>query len=387
MTKKRIKPLPYPVYFFVMVFLAVGGVADSLYLSFSHYRNYTDMTYQSFCAISKAMNCDTVSQSSYSIFWGVPWAIWGLVGYLFLLLLLSQAFHAGTTKKRIWTIVFLLSLVFCFISIVLAIISTFYIHSYCIMCVLSFAINFFLLYFSWIIRKRFGAVTLFGEFKEDVRYLWINKKTSLWLFGPFIFGALLIIAFFPKYWIFKSPPTHASMTVGVTKDGHPWIGAENPLLTITEFTDYQCFQCKKMHFYIRRLIMDNPGKIRLIHRHYPLDHKYNFAVRDAFHVGSGDFALLAIYATMKGKFWEMNDLLFNIQIQGGSVRIKDIADQLGLDFKELARSLYDKKILDALRIDLWEGFKLGITATPSYVVNGNVYKGQIPPEIISEALR
>ncbi|MBU3949567.1 MAG: hypothetical protein KJ826_15285 [Proteobacteria bacterium] len=44
---------------------------------------YTDIGYESFCAISKAINCDTVSQSPYSVFLGVPLAIWGVAGYCF----------------------------------------------------------------------------------------------------------------------------------------------------------------------------------------------------------------------------------------------------------------------------------------------------------------
>lgn len=385
--KKPIKPLPFFVYFSVVAFLALAGFWDSVYLAWSHYRNYTDMAYQSFCAISKAINCDTVSQSLYSIFGGVPWAVWGLMAYGFLILLLVQAFHARATQKRMWTIIFLLSFIFSGISISLAIVSTVYIHSYCIMCVLSFAINFLLLYFSWIIRKRFGAQKFIGDMKEDLHYVLVNKKTSLWLYAPFICCSVLIIIFFPKYWVFKSLPSHSSLTVGITQDGHPWIGAEQPVLEITEFTDYQCFQCKKMHFYLRQLIQEHPDEIRLIHRHYPLDHKYNFAVKDAFHVGSGDFALLAIYAATKGKFWEMNDLLYNVQTRRGSVKIKDLADKVGLNFKELSRSLYDKTLLTKLRIDLWEGNKLGITGTPAYVIDGKVYKGQIPPEIISAALK
>jgi protein-disulfide isomerase len=118
-----------------------------------------------------------------------------------------------------------------------------------------------------------------------------------------------------------------------------------------------------------------------------LDNKYNFVVKEAFHVGSGDFALLAIYAATKGKFWEMNDLLFNIQVKEGSVKIKELADKVGLDFKELSGSLRSKAIMNTLRIDLWEGFKLGITGTPSYVIDGKVYKGQIPPEIIQEVIQ
>ena len=103
------------------------------------------------------------------------------------------------------------------------------------------------------------------------------------------------------------------MPSGVNDEGHPWIGAENPELTIEEFTDYQCFQCKKMHFFLRRLVAQHPDKIRLVHRNYPLDHELNpIVVSQPYHVGSGKMALVANAAGISGKFWEMNDLLFGL---------------------------------------------------------------------------
>jgi uncharacterized membrane protein len=80
---KRIDPLPFPIYFWTIFFLIIAGLANATYLSISHYRVYTDIGYRSFCAISKAINCDTVSQSPYSIFLGLPVPIWGIIGYLF----------------------------------------------------------------------------------------------------------------------------------------------------------------------------------------------------------------------------------------------------------------------------------------------------------------
>jgi protein-disulfide isomerase len=300
--------------------------------------------------------------------------------------LLPLLWGCRSEKKRIWTILFAIAAIFSAISISLATVSTLYIHSYCIMCVLSFGINFLILYFSWLIRNRYEVNRFLNDLKEDALYLWKIKMKSGIIFFPFFCCVILFFFFFPRYWEFKTPASYSALPVGITQDGHPWTGAQHPVLEIMEYTDYQCFQCKKMHFYLRQIIMENPDKIRLIHRHYPLDNKYNFAVKEAFHVGSGELALLAIYASTKGKFWEMNDLLFNLHIKEGSIKVKDLADKVGLDFPELIRSLHSKSILNALRIDLWEGYKLGITGTPSYVINGKVYKGQIPPEILNSVI-
>jgi len=96
--EKQINPLPFPVYFWVVALLAASGLADSIYLAVSHYRVYTDIAYSSFCAISKAINCDTVSQSVYSILYGAPIPVWGSIGYTFLLLILAIRPEKGSQR-------------------------------------------------------------------------------------------------------------------------------------------------------------------------------------------------------------------------------------------------------------------------------------------------
>ena len=385
--KKQIIPLPFVVYFSTTAILIFCGLADSIYLTISHYRNYTDLAYKSFCAVSKALNCDTVAQSPYSVFSGVPLAVWGVIGYSFLSLVLVFIWGKRDEKKRIWTLLYVFSIIFSIISIVLAIASTVYIHSYCIMCVGIFGINFLLMYFTWLIRKRYGVSSFIEELKQDSKYFWKVKKKSAVFFLPFIVCVIAVIIFFPHYWEFKAPVGYYKLTVGITDDGHPWIGAEHPVLEITEFTDYLCFPCNKMHFYLRQLIMENPGKIRLIHRHFPMDHKYNFTVRAPFYEGTGELALVAIYATTKGKFLEMNDLLFSLARKRKPIKIKELADKIKLNYRELRASLHNKEILDMLGIDIWDGYKMGITGTPVYIIDGKLYQGQIPAEIFKEVIK
>ena len=138
---KSIQPLPFTVYYSTVVFLTLVGIIVSLYLSYSHYRVYTDIGYKSFCAISKAINCDTVSQSAYAVFLGLPVAVWGILGYTFFLLFLLIARNKDAGNNRVWTLLFLIAAAFTLYSIVLAAISTFYIHSYCIMCLVLYAVK------------------------------------------------------------------------------------------------------------------------------------------------------------------------------------------------------------------------------------------------------
>ncbi|MCI5119290.1 MAG: vitamin K epoxide reductase, partial [Candidatus Electrothrix sp. LOE1_4_5] len=69
-------------YWLAALFFATAGLLIALYSAHSHYQNYTDPLYSSFCAISKSINCDTVAQSPWSIMFNIPVAWWGVLFYL-----------------------------------------------------------------------------------------------------------------------------------------------------------------------------------------------------------------------------------------------------------------------------------------------------------------
>ncbi len=383
---KQIIPFPFPVYFWTVAFLAFSGLADSLYLSISHYRVYTDIAYESFCAISRSINCDTVSQSPYSISIGLPVPVWGIIGYAFFMLLLPFAWSKEAQKQRLWRILFCIALAFSIYSIILAYISTFYIHSYCMMCIVSFGINFLLLYYTWMVRRRFDKSGIIKGVILDIGFLREKKKKTIPIFLSTLCVIIFLLISFPSYWKYSPPVLSKSVLSGITDFGHPWIGAENPEIEITEFSDYQCFQCKKMHFFLRKLIDKNPDKIRLIHRHFPMDHKYNPIVKEKFHVGSGTMAVFAEYAQTRGKFWKMNDELFAIAGSSNVINIKELAEKVGLDYRALSQSPKNRVIRYKVKHDIAIGMNLGIKGTPGYVIGGTVYFGHIPSEILSRVL-
>jgi uncharacterized membrane protein/protein-disulfide isomerase len=384
---KNINPLPFRVYFGTVFLLGLAGLADSIYLSLSHYRVYTDIGYRSFCAISKAINCDTVSQSPYSILLNVPVPIWGIVGYVLFLTVALMAASRAAERQRLWPLLILISLGFCIYSIILALISTFVIHSYCIMCIVVYAINFLLLYYIWLTRNRFKNERFFSGFKKDVIFFWMKRKITLPVLAVFVAGFIILINFMPAYWQLELPPPVAAIPTGITQQGHPWIGAEHPRLIITEFTDYQCFQCKKMHYFIRQLIARYPDKIRLVHRHFPMDHKFNPIVKERFHVGSGKMALLAISAATENHFWQMNDALFEIAGNHRNIEIKELAQKIGMDYRKMALGLNDRIHRSRLQHDIISGLKLNITGTPAFLIGEEVYLAQIPPQIIEDAIK
>jgi uncharacterized membrane protein/predicted DsbA family dithiol-disulfide isomerase len=369
-----------------VVLLALSGVLTSVYLAVSHYRVYADIGYKSFCAISRSINCDTVSQSPYSIFLGVPVPVWGIIGYTFFLLFLPIAWKHRDEKRPIWTILFIVSLGFSAYSVVLALISSLIIHSYCVMCILSYAISFMLLFFTYLIRKRYGLQGLAGNLKRDLSCLRNDKRQCLALFVPFSLALTGILFFFPVYWSFDHQVFSAKIPHGMTAEGHPWIGAVNPKLEITAFSDYRCFQCKKMHFYLRQILAEYPERIKVIHRHFPMDHKVNPLLKAPEHIGSGNLAMLAISAAIENRFWQMNDILYRVAWENPEIDVKKLARDVGLDEQKLTRTFLRRKVHYRLKKDILDGIKMGVRGTPTFVIDGKIYQGQIPPQILKSAL-
>jgi protein-disulfide isomerase len=183
------------------------------------------------------------------------------------------------------------------------------------------------------------------------------------------------------------PGISSEIATGMTEDYHPWIGAETPTLTIEEYSDYQCFQCYKMHFMLRRLMTRYPDKIRLIHRHFPMDKTVNeIIVPTPFHIGAGKMALMAIYASTQKKFWQTNDALFELGRDKKTFNTRILADKTGLTAGALAAATRDQTLRKFLQNDIREGMLLGITGTPSFVIDGQVYPGAIPAEILKKAI-
>ncbi|HUT77263.1 MAG TPA: vitamin K epoxide reductase family protein, partial [Polyangia bacterium] len=80
-----------------ILILALAGVATSMELTRIHYLTHTDPSFHSVCAVSETVNCETVAQSPYSVFLGLPISIWGMVAFLAFAVLAGW----GLTRRRL----------------------------------------------------------------------------------------------------------------------------------------------------------------------------------------------------------------------------------------------------------------------------------------------
>lgn len=378
--KDKTARLSYRFYFIPTLIIAVLGAVNSLYLAYTHYKNYTDIGYVSFCAISRTVNCDTVSQSPWSIFWNVPLALWGFLGYLLFIVLLLPTRTDSPISRPLWSLLFLTALCFSSVALVLGYISSIKINSYCILCILSYTISFALLLYTWIVRRRFNHGPLWVNIKKSAACIKENSVLQISLACLFLL-AVGYKTFLPHYWLFEFASADKTLVAsGISEEGNPWIGARDPQLIIEELSDYQCFQCYKAHFALRKIVEQYPEKIRLIHRHYPLDHEFNPVVTpQPFHVGSGRLALMAIAAAKQNKFWEVNDYIFQeLRRKRSAFDLEVVAKHVGLDFEKLNKDFVSQSSHQILEEDIKKGLRHNMTSTPSFLVNGKFYHGMLP---------
>lgn len=380
--------LPYPIYFWQVTGYSLLGLSTSVYLAYIHYQNYTNLSFSSFCAITQAVNCDTVAQSPLSIFLGLPVALWGGFAYLLFLMLLAPLRKFKDKNFPAWSLITVLAVLASCVSVYLAVLSAIRIHSWCVLCLVTYAANFLMAFTSWITFRRFSETAFITSIVPAFKLLFSTTLVKLGI--PLLVTSVLITRLsLPSYWIQNLDIIDNNVATGVTDEGYPWIGARTPLLVIEEFTDYQCFQCSKVHLFLRQLINQHPEHIRLVHHHYPLDHEFNKIIAPTpFHIGSGRLALIAIVAAKHGVFWSVNDTLYKAsRSEKQSIDIKPFAKLIGIRTEELAAEMFASKTLNHLQQDILEGLRNKITGTPSFVINGKVYEKTIPPDLLRDIIK
>ncbi len=368
-----------------LVFCTLGASlsADLLRL---HVKVHTDPAYHSYCAISEWANCETVAASEYAVFAGLPVALWALAAYLAMGALAVWGLRRPLTPPC-WPfgMLFWMSAFSSALSVYLGALSHFVIESVCVVCMGVYLVSFALMGLAYKELRRLELGPL-KALAAEIR-AWSARPLPLSLFGTVVMAALVVFwVAVPAYWRVEASTGHGGLAVGVTEEGHPWIGARKPKLVITEFSDYQCPHCRLGHHTMKQLIREHPDKVRLVHRHYPLDQECNQQLMRPFHLHACAYARMAFCGQKQNLFWEVNDYLFAKGRRQNAVTPKELAAELKLDARKLVTCLKGGEAAKAVKSDLDAGRALGIRGTPTFVVQGRIYPGRVPEEVLRAAL-
>jgi len=151
----------------------------------------------------------------------------------------------------------------------------------------------------------------------------------------------------------------ASERAPVNAENCPTLG-KGPV-TLIEFSDYQCPHCAAALAPLEHLVeQDRKGQARLCSKYFPF----------AQHPRARVAAACAEYARSKGKFWELNALLFANQEALEDENLKAYAKQVGLDGEDMLKQVYAGKFDAQVEKNRREGMVAGVESTPTIFVDG-----------------
>lgn len=163
----------------------------------------------------------------------------------------------------------------------------------------------------------------------------------------------------------------------------PSLGDPNAPITIVEYSDFECPFCARFvtgaYPLIKSKYIDS-GQVRIIFKDYPLDSVHPLAIPTA--------VLANCVAAEFGNeaFFAYHDQVFLQQPALSNGNIRTWASDLGLSDAQIAACLEDSSMVDEILADRTEGSSLGITGTPSFVVNGELLIGAQPYAVFEQSI-
>lgn len=151
-----------------------------------------------------------------------------------------------------------------------------------------------------------------------------------------------------------------SPSFSIATDDQPVKGNAKALVTIVEFTDFECPSCARQHPVLERIVSEFGDRVRLVVRDFPLSQ----------HANARKAAEAAEAAREQGKYWEYASVLFRNQSALGVDKLRQYATEVGLDRARFDASLESGKFSDKVQRDVIDGRKLGINGTPTLYING-----------------
>jgi protein-disulfide isomerase len=174
----------------------------------------------------------------------------------------------------------------------------------------------------------------------------------------------------------NNPPADTAAEAGAPRrydiptEGFPSTGPKDALITVVEFSDFQCPYCEKWHSQVyEQLMAAYPGKIRLVYRNLPLTQ---------IHPQSMNSAEAALCAGDQDAYWQFHDKLFeNYQALNDDL-YASLASDLGLDTTAFKTCMTGHKYKAEIEADMQFAIDLGVQSTPTFFINGLAIVGAQP---------
>lgn len=165
----------------------------------------------------------------------------------------------------------------------------------------------------------------------------------------------------------RRPGPDPSKRYKVTPDDRPGLGANEALVTIVLFSDFQCPYCARIGPVMHDLVERNDD-VRVVFRNFPLGN----------HKQARPAAKAALAAGRQGQFWEMHDLLFSRRKEIPELARDNftvLAVELSLDLDQFAADYRDPTLDQQINEDQRVARRFAVGGTPAGFINGRFIDG------------
>jgi protein-disulfide isomerase len=146
----------------------------------------------------------------------------------------------------------------------------------------------------------------------------------------------------------------------------PSLGEQNARVDIVEFFDPVCDACRAVYPWVKKLMDENPGRVRLTLRYAP------------FHRGADQIVRLLEAAGRQGKYWQTLEVVLATQrtwVIKNTVRL-DLAlnevASVGLDMQRLQEDMQRPELTRLMQEDLSDAAAVKVRGTPEFYINGRL---------------
>jgi len=198
-----------------------------------------------------------------------------------------------------------------------------------------------------------------GENKETVKF-YVSKD------GKFLFrGELSDMT--------KDPLAESRAQIQI-KDA-PSLGEPNAVVTLVEYSDFECPVCRNLHDVLRGMLPNYAGKLRVVFKDFPIEQLHPWA-RTAAIAGR------CAYQQDPKAFWKIYDFIYDNQeiISAANVwtKMMDYAGQSGLEADAFKTCMASPEAGTAVNASRANGQQLDVSSTPTVFVNGRRIVGADP---------
>ena len=147
----------------------------------------------------------------------------------------------------------------------------------------------------------------------------------------------------------------------------PSLGDPKALVTLVEYSDFECPVCRNLHDALRGLLPNYAGKVRVVFKDFPLEQIHPWA-------RSAAIAGRCAYQQDPKAFWKMYDLIFDnqeiISASNAWTKMLDYAAQSGISSDAFKACMAGPEASAAVNASHANGQLLDVTSTPTIFVNG-----------------